>query len=46
MFALIATLAAPEIGVDANAISLYTSLVYAAACLSSAPCCWDGAMAR
>jgi len=41
MFALIATLAAPEIGVDANAISLY-----AAACLSSAPCCWDGAMAR
>jgi MFS family permease len=31
-----AALAAPEIGVGANAIGLYTSLVYAAACLSSA----------
>jgi MFS family permease len=31
-----AALAAPEIGVSANAIGVYTSLVYAAACLSSA----------
>jgi MFS family permease len=31
-----ATLAAPEIGVNAHAIGLYTSLVYAAACLSAA----------
>jgi MFS family permease len=31
-----AALAAPEIGVGANAIGLYTSLVYAAACFSSA----------
>lgn len=31
-----AALAAPEIGVGANAIGVYTSLVYAAACLSSA----------
>ena len=31
-----AALAAPEIGVSANAIGVYTSLVYAAACFSSA----------
>jgi MFS family permease len=31
-----AALAAPEIGVGANAIGVYTSLVYAAACLSAA----------
>src|SRR6266853_380072 len=31
-----AALAAPEIGVSANAIGVYTSLVYAAACLSAA----------
>ncbi len=31
-----AALAAPEIGVSANAIGVYTSLVYGAACVSSA----------
>src|SRR5258708_3500517 len=31
-----AALAAPEIGVSANSIGVYTSLVYAAACFSSA----------
>ncbi|HEX6841923.1 MAG TPA: MFS transporter [Stellaceae bacterium] len=31
-----AALAAPEIGVGANAIGIYTSVVYAAACLSAA----------
>lgn len=31
-----AALAAPEIGVGANAIGVYTSLIYAAACLSAA----------
>ena len=31
-----AAVAAPELGVDANLIGLYTALVYAAACASAA----------